>query len=167
MALLDLVFAISCYFFVAISDLLSLACYMLCYLLSDSFFLKLAITCKNLFLSLVVVPLIIFLIWICYTMIIQRCDSFNFQPRLTAVLIDWYTSMNTICTIELDIHSLFIHCNRRKIRIWLISLRDYLIYYFMDLWYRGKNNNFICHKARTIVEFKGVVVGLGLDEMQN
>ena len=43
--------------------LLHVMCYLLialCYLLSEAFHLKLAITCKNLFLSLVVVRLVIF-----------------------------------------------------------------------------------------------------------
>ena len=44
-----------------------MTCYLwlaICYLLSESFFLKFAITCKNLFLSLVVVRLVIFHIYI-------------------------------------------------------------------------------------------------------
>ena len=48
---------------VPIELLLSVTCYLglsICYLLYDAFYMKLAITCKNLFLSLIVVRLVIF-----------------------------------------------------------------------------------------------------------
>ena len=58
---------IICYQMIAICYSLSVTCYLWlakCYLLSKSFHLRLDITCKNLFLSLVVVHLVIFsLIW--------------------------------------------------------------------------------------------------------
>ena len=47
----------------------------ICYLISDVFYLKLAITCKNLFFSLVVVRLVIFEIWTSLFV----CDRVEFQ----------------------------------------------------------------------------------------
>ena len=40
--------------------------FVICYLISEYFFQNLAITCKNLFLSLVVVRLVIFYLWLCH-----------------------------------------------------------------------------------------------------
>ena len=63
---------------------LSLTCYLwlaTCYLLSVYFYLKLAITCKNLFLSLVVVRLFIFLVILGY-----------FWLYLTNIWVSWAIS---------------------------------------------------------------------------
>ena len=78
--LLHLIFLIRWWLFV--THYLWLA---ICYLLYESFYMKLAITPKNLFLSFVVVRLVIFIIWspVCiYSLLwIGHRQSFNKYPK--------------------------------------------------------------------------------------
>ena len=66
--------------------MLSDDCYLhlaICELLSDSFYLKLASTCKNLFLSLVVVRLVIFK---CLTHVCTCTDTYTQTDRLIELI---------------------------------------------------------------------------------
>ena len=69
-----------CNLLLAICDFLSVTCYML--LANWIFYLKLAITCKNFFLSLVVVRLIIFYFTMCQCL-------FQVLPCLIGLTVKW------------------------------------------------------------------------------